>query len=87
MTGQSFDPLPVRRVVGRAGDLDLHFQLTPGPAVIDPATKTARTDLRDGSNVRVWAAPDAAVTLEAEEAWFTPKWFAKEPLPAFRYRL
>jgi hypothetical protein len=26
------------------------------------------------------------VALEAEEAWYSPKWFEKEPLPAFRYR-
>lgn len=68
------------------GDLDLHFQLTPGPAVIDPATKTARTDFPEGGNVFVWADREAPVTLEAEEAWYSPKWFEKEPLPAFRYR-
>ncbi len=68
------------------GDIDLHFQLTPGPAAIDPATKTARTDFADGGNVLVWTDPAAPVTLEPENAWFSPKWFAKEPLPAFRYR-
>lgn len=68
------------------GDLDLHFQLMPGPAAIDPATKSARTDFADGGNVLVWADPSAPVALEAEEAWYSPKWFEKEPLPAFRYR-
>ncbi len=68
------------------GNLDLHFQLTPGPAVIDPATKSARTDFPDGGNVLVWVDPEAPVTLEAEEAWYSPKWWKKEPLPAFRYR-
>lgn len=68
------------------GDLDLHFQLTPGPAVIDPATKTARTAFPEGGNVLVWTTPDSPVTLEPEEAWFSPKWFEKELLPAFRYR-
>ena len=61
-----------------AGDLDLHFQLTPGPAVIDPATKTARTDFAEGGNVLVWADPAAPVALEAEEAWYSPKWFETE---------
>lgn len=32
------------------GDLDLHFQLTPGPAVFDAATKTARTDFAVGGD-------------------------------------
>jgi heparan-sulfate lyase len=68
------------------GELDLHFQLTPGPSLIDPVTKTARTDFSEGGNVLVWADPSAPVALEAEEAWYSPKWFEKEPLPAFRYR-
>jgi len=68
------------------GEIDLHFQLTPGPAVIDPAAKTARTDFPAGGNVLVWAAPEAPVTLAAEEAWYSPKWWQKEPLPALRYR-
>ncbi len=68
------------------GELDLHFQLTPGPAVIDPDTKTARTDFPDGGNVLVCTDPEAPVTLEVEEAWYSPKWWVKEPLPAFRYR-
>lgn len=68
------------------GDIDLHFQLAPGPAVIDPAAKIARSDFADGGNVLVWAARDAAFTLEAEERWFSPRWQAREPLPAFRFR-
>jgi len=68
------------------GDLDLHFQLTPGQAVIDVESKSAHTDFSAGGNVLVWADPNAPVTLEPEEAWYSPKWFEKERLPAFRFR-
>lgn len=68
------------------GDLDLHFQLAPGPAVFDLEAKTARTDFPEGGNVLVWADPAAPVTLATEEAWHSPKWFEKVPLPAFRHR-
>jgi heparan-sulfate lyase len=68
------------------GEIDIHFQLTPGPAVIDTAAKCARTDFPEGGNVLVWADSTAPVNLESESAWFSPKWFVKEPLPAFRYR-
>ncbi len=68
------------------GKLDLHFQLTPGPVVIDPATNEVRTAFSEGGNVLVWADPAAPVTIEAEQAWFSPEYNKKEPLPAFRCR-
>jgi heparan-sulfate lyase len=68
------------------GSLDLHFQLAPGPCEIDPASRTARTAFPDGANVLVWADAHAPVTLETEEAWFSPVHNQKEPMPAFRYR-
>ncbi len=77
----------VDEAIGDArGDIDLHFQLAPGPAHIDPAAKTARTGFPAGANVLVWADARAPVTLEAEEGWFSPEHNRKEPLPAFRYR-
>src|SRR5207253_514752 len=68
------------------GELSLHFQLTPGPAVIDPAKKTARTTFETGGNVLVWTPPDAPVELLDEPAVASPEYSKKEPLPAFRYR-
>ena len=68
------------------GELDLHFQFTPGPVAIEPENGVARTAFAEGGNVAVWAAPGGEVELAAEEAWFSPKHGEKEPMPACRYR-
>ncbi|MBI2437411.1 MAG: alginate lyase family protein [Lentisphaerae bacterium] len=67
------------------GTLDLHFNLTPGQAQIEPATKCAWTTFPTGGNVLVWAEPTASVTLREEQVWFSPWFGEKEPLPAFAY--
>lgn len=68
------------------GDIDLHFQFAPGPVTIDPLTRAARTAYPDGVNLLVWIDPAAPLTMETEEAWFSPEHNQKEPMPAFRLR-
>ncbi len=67
------------------GKLDLHFQLAPGDARLDPTKHTATT-IFDDANVLVWMAADAPVTMEEEEGWFAWKYGHRKPRPAFRYR-
>jgi len=78
------DALPTETPAG--GAIDLHFQFAPGPVVIDPPARTARTAYTDGVNLLVWIDPRAPVTMEIEEAWFSPEHNQKEPMPAFRLR-
>ncbi|MBI2441857.1 MAG: alginate lyase family protein [Lentisphaerae bacterium] len=77
----------VDEALGDAGGaLDLHFNLTPGPAQIERAIKCAWTNFPAGGNVLVWVEPTAPVILREEQVWFSPWFGQKEPLPAFAYR-
>jgi heparan-sulfate lyase len=68
-----------------AGDLDLHFQLAAGPAMIDSAAHRATTGFAD-ANVLVWQDPRAPVSLHEEEGWHAWKYGHRERRPAFRFR-
>lgn len=69
-----------------AGALDLHFQLAPGPAVVDTTGRVAWTLAPLGGNVLVWTPSDAPVTLCEEQGYTSSQFFKKEPRPAFAYR-
>jgi len=72
--------------IGNAkGALDLHFQLAPGPARLQKSQHWATTGF-DDTNVLVWAAPDAPVTMEEETGWFAWKYGHRTPRRAFRFR-
>lgn len=68
------------------GDVDLHFQLAPGKAIIDKKTFTAHTDFTDGWNVLVQATAQKGMKLEEEKGQVSFIYTKKEPRPAFRYR-
>lgn len=84
-----------------AGQIDLHFQLAPGPWVFDPAAKTAHTTdnktepsdaLPSGAivapapGVLVWSPTDAPAEMIEERGQVSFQFHVKQPRPAFAYR-
>lgn len=69
------------------GDVDIHFQLGPGPAVFDSTALTVRSDFQDGWNVLVQATPQRNLRLSEEEGWVSFVYTQKERRPAFRFHL
>lgn len=70
-----------------AGDVDLHFQLAPGEAVLDKAAQSGRTAFLEGGNVLVRGLAQEGIALEEEEGQVSFKYGTKEPRTAFRFRL
>ena len=68
-----------------AGALDLHFQLAPGEARLDPERHAAATRSEE-ANVLIWAAPDAPIQMREEEGWFAWEYGHRTPRRAFCYR-
>lgn len=71
---------------GAEGDIDLHFQLEPGDAVVDLAGKNARTAKEGQGNLLVWTAHDAPVTMIEEEGYTSSKMHVRCERPSFAYR-
>jgi heparan-sulfate lyase len=69
------------------GDVDLHFQLAPGKAVLDNEKFFGRTDFIDGWNVFVQCMKQKGMKLESEEGQVSFIYAKKEPRPAFCYSL
>ncbi len=70
-----------------AGDIDLHFQLAPGPAVFDQNKYAVCSDFDAGWNVLVQTMPQSGIALRVEEGQVSFVYTHKEPRPAFGYRL
>ena len=69
------------------GEVDIHFQLAPGKAVIDHAGLTVRSDFENGWNVLVKTEKQPGIILEEEEGQVSFLYTKKEPRPAFRFRV
>lgn len=69
------------------GDVDLHFQLTPGEALIDNKKLSVHTDFAYGWNVLVQAMDQKGMKLEEEEGQVSFVYTKKEPRPAFCYSI
>lgn len=70
-----------------AGEVDIHFQLAPGEAVIDDKSLAVTSGFEDGWNVLVQSRDQPGMTLTEEEGQVSFVYTIKEPRPAFRYRL
>lgn len=68
------------------GTLDLHFQLAPGPAMLDAASKVGRTAFPEGGNVLVWTPSDAPVDMVVEKGQTSSRFHEKESRPAWAFR-
>jgi len=69
------------------GEIDLHFQLAPGKAVINQKDHSVHSDFPDGWNVLVQAAGQKGMTLNQEEGQVSFRYTQKEPRPAFCYNI
>jgi heparan-sulfate lyase len=69
------------------GDVAIHFHLAPGEAVLDNATRTARTDFKEGWNILVRNVMPEEANLEEEEGQVSFVYTIKEPRPAFSFRV
>jgi heparan-sulfate lyase len=69
------------------GDIDLHFQLGPGNALVNQDDFTASSDFKDGYNVLVKSMAQKGMTLHKEEGQVSFDYTKKEPRPAFCYSL
>ncbi len=67
------------------GALDLHFQFAPGDVEMD-ADAHQTTTLFDDTNLLVWQAPNAPVTLDEEEGWFAWSYGKRKARTALRFR-
>ena len=70
-----------------AGEVDLHFQLTPGEALFDHKNLSVTSAFQEGWNVHVRSQPQPGLKLEQEEGWVSFVYTKKEARPAFRYRI
>ncbi|MDA0712341.1 MAG: alginate lyase family protein, partial [bacterium] len=73
--------------IGKAkGQLDLHFQFSPGDVVFDEANSRVYTQY-DDANVLVQSADNIPVTLVEEEGWFAWAYGHRTPRKACRFAL
>lgn len=69
------------------GNVDIHFQLAPGPVHFDESLYTVRSDFPDGYNVLVQSISQPGMTIQKEEGQVSFEYTKKQPRPAFRYRI
>ena len=68
------------------GEIDLNFQLAPGPAVFDTETLSARTCFPNGWNMAIRAIAKEGLVMEETEGRVSFKYLKQQPRPALRYR-
>ena len=69
------------------GEVDIHFQLAPGEAMLDSLGYTARSGFKEGWNVLVQTLAQPGLSMAEEEGQVSFVYTKKEPRPAFRYRI
>ncbi len=69
------------------GEVDIHFQLAPGEAMLDSLGYTARSGFKEGWNVLVQTLAQPGLSMAEEEGQVSFVYTKKEPRPAFRYRV
>lgn len=71
-----------------SGDVDIHFQLAPGPGVgVSNSDLSVQTKFENGWNLFMQALQQNNLEMAEEEGWVSFEYTKKEPRPAFRYRL
>ncbi len=74
--------------IGNAtGNLDLHFQLSPGVALFNRDELKVVSDFKEGWNVLVKTTPQTGIELDEEEGQVSFAYTKKEPRPAFHFRI
>ena len=68
------------------GQLDLHFQLAPGPAKMDIDQYMVCSDFAEGWNIQIKTNPQPGLILEKEEGQVSFVYTKKQDRPAFRFR-
>ncbi len=69
------------------GEIDLHFQLAPGPAVFNRDALTVTSGLKKGWNISVQTQQQQGLEMEEEEGQVSFLYTKKEPRPAFRFHI
>jgi heparan-sulfate lyase len=69
-----------------AGDVDVHFQVAPGPATVDAMRAAAHSAIADGANVLVQGLPQPGLALAEEEGQVSLAYGERQPRPAVRFR-
>lgn len=78
----------VDEAIGTAtGNVDIHFQLAPGKAVVNPVQFSVRSDFNEGWNVFIRTKEQHGLELTDEEGWVSFEYTKKESRPGFRYRI
>ncbi len=70
-----------------AGEIGLHFQLSPGETVFDQDQLSVNTDFKEGWNIMVQTNDQQGLQLQEEEGWVSFEYTKKQPRPAFEYVL
>ena len=69
------------------GDVNVHFQFTPGEAIFDFNALTAQTVFMDGWNVLVQNVIPTNAKMQEEEGQVSFEYLKKEPRPAFSFHV
>ncbi len=69
------------------GDVDIHFQLAPGNAIVNTEELSVTSDFNKGWNVLVKTNRQDGIKLMKEEGQVSFVYTKKEPRPAFCYRI
>ncbi len=78
----------VDEAIGPAiGDVDIHFQLAPGDAILNTRNFSVHSDYSKGWNVFVKTNKQKGLELTKEEGKVSFEYTKQEIRPAFRYRL
>jgi len=78
----------VDEAIGDAtGQLDLHFQLTPGEISSEKENNKISTSFKDGWNIAVQMQPQKGLKWIKEEGYISPEYLKKESCPAFSWQI
>ena len=69
------------------GEIDLHFQLAPGPTVFNRDALTVTSGFKEGWNVSVQTQQQQGLEMAEEEGQVSFLYTKKESRPAFRFRI
>ncbi len=78
----------VDEAIGNAtGQLDLHYQLSPGNILAEKDNHKISTTYADGWNVAVQMQPQEGLKYVKEEGLLSSEYLKKEPCPAFAWQI
>ncbi|WP_185969007.1 heparin-sulfate lyase HepC [Carboxylicivirga sp. M1479] len=83
---QSFFVIVDKAIGPASGQIDLHYQLVEGDAVVDVANKRAYTTFRDDNNLLIQCFANAPVTMLEEEGKVSYAYRRELKRPAFAFQ-